>query len=55
MMDHIRVYKAEVERVQTAWATFNDEIAKGGMLRVEPHEALEQVLHDLRRKLDEMK
>lgn len=55
MMEHIKAYQGEVERVQKAWAAFKGEIAAGGMLRVEPHDALERALRDLRRTLDEMK
>jgi hypothetical protein len=55
MMEHIKAYEGEVETVQKAWAAFKDDIAKGAMLRVEPHDALEEALRALRRKLDEMK
>jgi len=55
MMDHIRAYEGEVARMQKAWDAFKDEIAKGGALKVEPHDALEGELRDLRTKLDRMK
>src|SRR5687768_7027008 len=54
MMEHIKAYNGEVQRLQAAWRTFKEAIAEGGMLRVEPHEALEKALRDLRKNLDGM-
>ncbi|CAN5614559.1 hypothetical protein BH09MYX1_BH09MYX1_33730 [soil metagenome] len=54
MMEHMNAYECIVERVQAAWSSFKDEVAKSGVLNVEPHAAIEGALDTARRDLDGM-
>jgi hypothetical protein len=51
MFERIRAYEAEVEKARTAWTTFK-ELGGKGVLTLEPHEALEQTLTEVRQILN---
>lgn len=52
MFERIRAYEAEVEKARTAWMTFKDLVGQKGVLTLEPHEALERTLNEIRQTLD---
>lgn len=52
MFDRMKAYEEAIEKARTAWTTFKESVEQKGVLNMEPHEALERSLIEIRQSLD---